>query len=94
MRRFQQRLTYRPKLGQGEQCMQLCRVFGRPSIAHFDRTELALDHPKQLLAMAQMPALVFSSLPMISPMGVLLSSTFRLPGRMARCPIDIDALDG
>ena len=38
-----------PDVGQRKQRDELRRVFGKPPVAHFDVTELALDNPKRML---------------------------------------------
>jgi len=38
-----------PDVGQRKQRDELCGVFGKPPLAHFDVTELALDNPKRML---------------------------------------------
>jgi hypothetical protein len=38
-----------PDIGQRKQRDELCGVLGKPPVAHFDVTELALDNPKRML---------------------------------------------
>jgi hypothetical protein len=38
-----------PDVGQRKQRDELCGVLGKPPVAHFDVTELALDNPKRML---------------------------------------------
>ena len=38
-----------PDIGQRKQRDELCGVLGKPPVAHFEVTELALDNPKRML---------------------------------------------
>ena len=73
-----------PDVGQRKQRDELRGVFGKPPVAHFDVTELALDNPKRMLHLGAHAGLELLGLFVHAPQGVCFCA-LRLPGRTATC---------
>jgi len=85
LRLLQKPVPRHPQVGKCEQCVQLRLVLDQPAVAHLHVSELALDHPERMFNLGPDARLDLLQWSKIAPIGVLLSTTLRLPGRMATC---------
>ena len=86
--RRQQLVAHHPQIGQRKQRLELQRVLLQTSVAHLRVSKLPLDHPKGMLHLGPDAGLDLLHLSMSASMGLFsLSSSLRLPGRIATCQV-------